>query len=296
MGATKPTTRPTTIDEPEHAALDTRPPLQRVRPFEQAEDQHQRAEEEQTPKNQHGHVARAHAPRVAERVLLQPDAEEAAVDVEAGNRDKDEEQARGDVLFVDFHAGFLLGFVASRPRPAGARVVMVVCWPAAPLHRRPRRRPAPAAPGASRSERTNAVYSSGENAPACGRRRRQRAALRRAGAEPVLDHDGRRKPHARALGDAARHQVGGAAGREGNDEADRFAGQAVAEDAAAAGILRPAPPATALAAAITPERRATAVRATIATGAGTAAQRDKPPDISLPVFGSPGRMARAIEA
>jgi hypothetical protein len=74
------------------------------------------------------------------------------------------------------------------------------------------------------------------------------------------------------------------------------AGRAIAEDAAAAGILRPAPPATAFVAAITVERRAMAVRATIATGASTAAQRDKPPDISLPVFGSPGRMARAIEA
>lgn len=36
--------------------------------------------------------------------------------------------------------------------------------------------------------------------------------------------------------------------------------------------------------------------ATHATGAGTAARRDKPPDISLPVFGFSGPMARGLGA
>jgi hypothetical protein len=83
-------------------------------------------------------------------------------------------------------------------------------------------------------------------------------------------------------------------GAKGTTRGIGRAGQAVAEAAAVKGSVRPAP-ATALAATITADRRAMAVRATIATGASTAARRDKPPDISLPVFRVSGHMARAIE-
>jgi hypothetical protein len=68
-------------------------------------------------------------------------------------------------------------------------------------------------------------------------------------------------------------------------------------EGAAAGI--PRAPGTALAAAIPGDgfhRAAAAAGTAIATGASTAARRDKPPDISLPVFRASGHMARGILA
>ena len=74
-----------------------------------------------------------------------------------------------------------------------------------------------------------------------------------------------------------------------------FAGQAFA---VAAGRGVPGARGMARAAAIPADGHHPAAAAegvAIATGASTAARRDKPPDISLPVFRACGHMARGIE-